>query len=174
MARSFDISAEYESSVDEVLRAFSEADYWLARLEASGVDEAKLETLRVGDENGSDGAIDVVTLQFVHSDKLPALIAQFYRGNLCIRREETWGPVTDGTSTASIAGSLKGAPAHVSGSAVLSPTAESGGSRLECRLTVHVRIPLLGGKLEKFVGGQLAQLVSAEQQFTSTWIKDNF
>jgi hypothetical protein len=173
MPRSFDISADSEGSVEEVLQAYSEKDYWLARLAGSGVDDAKLESLRVGGESGSDGTIEVVTIQVLRSNKLPGLITQVHRGDLCIRREETWGPVSDGVATATIAGSIEGAPADVSGTAMLSPTAESGGSRLDCRLTVQVRVPLIGGKLENFIGAQLANLVEAEQRFTTAWITHN-
>jgi hypothetical protein len=173
MPRSFDMSADSEGSVEEVLQAYREADYWLARLAGSGVDDAKLESLRVGGESGNDGTIDVVTVQVLRSDKLPGLITQVHRGDLCIRREETWGPVSDGVATATITGLIEGAPANVSGTAVLSPTAESSGSRLECRLTVQVRIPLIGGKLENFIGAQLANLVEAEQRFTTGWITSN-
>jgi Protein of unknown function (DUF2505) len=173
MPRSFDISADSEGSVEAVLQAYSKKTYWLARLASSGVDDAKLESLRLGGESGNDGTIDVVTLQVIHSRRLPALITQMHRGDLCIRREETWGPISDDVATATVAGSIVNAPANVSGTAVLSPTAKSDGSRLECRITVHVRIPLIGGKLENFIGTRLADLVVAEQRFTTEWIINN-
>src|SRR4030088_1611493 len=81
MPRSFDISADYEGNVESVLRQYSDEDYWMARLAASGVDEAKLESLRVGGESGNDGTIDVVTLQVIRSDKMPALLTQIHRGD---------------------------------------------------------------------------------------------
>jgi len=165
MPRSFDLSAEYKGSVDEVHRAFSETDYWLARLADSGVDDAKLESMRV-----SDGTIEVVTLQVVRSHNLPGLITQLHRGDLCIRREEDWGPITDSTATASIAGSILDAPVNLSGTAVLSPIAGSGGARAEFQVSVQVRIPIVGGKLERLVGGVLTSLVEEEQRFTTTWI----
>jgi hypothetical protein len=173
MPRSFDISADYEGNVEAVLQAYSKEDYWLARLSASGVDDAKLESLRIGGESGNDGTIDVVTLQMIDSYKLPALITQIHRGDLCIKREETWSPVSGGIAMATVGGSIVDAPANVSGSAELAPTAKSGGSRLECRITVHVRIPLIGGKLENFIGTRLADLVVAEQRFTTEWIANN-
>ena len=55
--------------------------------------------MRVGGESGNDGTIEVVTLQVIHSHKLPGLITQLHRGDLRIRREETWGPVTGGAAT---------------------------------------------------------------------------
>ncbi|MGB8795260.1 MAG: DUF2505 domain-containing protein, partial [Mycobacterium sp.] len=36
MPRSFDMSTYYGATVEEVLRAFSEEQYWLARLADSG------------------------------------------------------------------------------------------------------------------------------------------
>jgi hypothetical protein len=170
MPRSFDMSADYEGSVEEVHRTFSERDYWLARLEYSGVDESKLESMKVGGESGAGGTIDVVTMQVMHSHNLPGVVTQVHRGDLCIRREECWGPITDGVATASLAGSIVGAPANLSGTAELSPVPETRGSRLTCRLTVHVRIPLIGGKLEKLIGGYLATVLADEQRFTTTWI----
>ena len=46
------------------------------------------------------------------------------------------------------------------------------GSRLEFTATVEVRIPLVGGKVENFIGSQLVDLLIAEQRFTTEWIKD--
>jgi hypothetical protein len=171
MPRSFDMSADYEGSVEEVHWAFSETDYWLARLAESGVDDTALESMRVGGESGNDRSIEVVTLQVLHSHNLPGLVTQLHRGDLCIRREEAWGPITDGTATASIAGSILDAPVNLSGAAVLSPIA--GGARLKFRATLQVRVPIIGGKLEKIIGSQLADLVVAEQRFTTAWITNN-
>lgn len=172
MPRSFDMSADYESSIEEVLQSFREMAYWQARLAASGVEETMLETMRVGGDSGNDGTIEVATLQVVRSDKLPALVTQLHRGNLCVRRQENWGPVVDGAATASVAGSILDAPVHLTGTAVLSPIPE-GGARLNCRVTIHVRIPVIGGKLEKFIGTQLADLVQIEQRFTTEWISNH-
>ena len=172
MPRSFDLSADYKDSVEEVHRAFGEKEYWLARLADIPVDDARLELLRVGGESGNDGTIDVITLQVVHSHHLPALVKQLHRGDLCVRREETWGPLTDRAATASIVGTIVTTPVHVSGTAELSPIARSA-ARLAYRLSVKVNIPIIGGKVERLIGTQLAELVSREQRLTAEWIADN-
>ena len=172
MPRSFDLSADYKDSVEEVHRAFRTEEYWRARLADIPVDDARLESLRVGGESGNDGTIDVITLQVVHSHHLPALVKQLHRGDLCVRREETWGPVTDGTATASIAGSILGTPVNGAGTAELSPI-EKGGARLTFRITIGVRVPIIGGKVENIIGTHLAELVSREQRFTTDWITNN-
>ena len=59
------------------------------------------------------------------------------------------------------------------GTTTLEPVAESGGARLKLRATVEVRIPLVGGKLENFIGSQLIELLIREQRFTTTWIGES-
>ena len=39
--------------------------------------------------------------------------------------------------------------------------------------TVEVKIPLVGGKIESFIGSQLVDLLIAEQRFTTVWITEN-
>jgi hypothetical protein len=172
MPRSFDLSADYKDSVEEVHRAFRTEEYWRARLADIPVDDTRLELLRVGGEAGNDGTIDVITLHVVHSHHLPALVKQLHRGDLCVRREETWGPVTGGAATASIVGSIVNTPVQVSGTAELSPSAPDG-ARLTFQITVAVRIPIIGGKVEKLIGAHLADLVTREQHFTAEWIANN-
>jgi Protein of unknown function (DUF2505) len=172
MPRSFDTSADYDGSVEVLHRAFSDADYWRARLTDSGGDETRLESMRVGGEPGHDNTIEVAMLQVVHSKNLPALVTQLHRGDLHIRRTESWGPIIDGTATASLGVSITDAPVNLSGTAVLSPTAD-GGSRIRVMVTVQVRVPIVGGKVEKILVAHLTGVVEAEQRFTAAWIKDH-
>jgi uncharacterized protein DUF2505 len=168
MPRSFDMAAEYEGSVEQVHRAFGDRAYWLERLADSGADQATLDSMTVGD----DGSIDIVTTQVLRVDRLPAMVTQFHPGDLAIVREEAWSPVSDGRATADVTGAIPGAPVTLSGTAVLAP-ADKGGSRLEFNATVEVRIPLVGGKVENFIGSQLVDLLIAEQRFTTAWINLN-
>ena len=170
MPRSFDLSADYDGSVEEVHRAFTDVSYWRARLAESGVDVATLESMRVGGESGNEDTVEVVTLQVIHSHKLPGMVTQLHRGDLCIRREETWGPVADGAAKGSVVGSIVDAPVNLSGAALLSPITATGGARLKFRATVQVSVPIIGGKLENIIGTRLAEVVAAEQRFTTEWI----
>jgi hypothetical protein len=164
MPRSFDMSTDYAESVEAVLRAFSEEQYWLARLDDSGADDSSLDSMELG-----DGVIDVVTTQVLRADRMPAVVTQFHRGDLHIRREERWDPIADGAATATVSGSIVDSPASLTGTAVLEPL-DGGGARLKLRATVEVKIPLVGGKLENFIGGQLVELLMREQRFTTRWI----
>jgi hypothetical protein len=168
MPRSFDISVDYEASVEQVLGAFADRQYWLARLADSGVDDATLNSLQVAD----DGGVAVATTQVLRSDRLPGVVAQFHRGDLSIERQETWTPATDGQATATVDGAITGAPVSLTGAATLKKKGPGGGARLDFHVAVDVRIPLVGGKIERLIGGQLVDLVIAEQRFTTTWLAE--
>ena len=166
------MAAEYEGSVEQVHQAFSDEMYWLERLADSGADEATLDSMEV-DLDGPGGGILIKTTQVLRVDRLPGMITQFHPGDLSIVREEKWSPVSDGTATASVNGSIPGAPVTLTGTAVLAPANTGTGSRLEFTAAVEVRIPLVGGKVENFIGSQLVELLIAEQRFTTAWIREN-
>src|ERR1700730_19351872 len=133
MPRSFDMSTDYAVTVETVLRAFSDEEYWLGRLADSGADDTGLDSMHSASPSGDDGSIDVSTTQVLRSDRLPGVVSQFHRGDLRIRREERWEPVTNGCATATVTGSILDAPASLTGTAVLEPVTESGGARLKVR-----------------------------------------
>jgi hypothetical protein len=164
MPRSFDLSASYPGPVDEVHAAFCDEEYWHARLASSGADIATLDSMTVG----QDGSVTAATTLGFRRDRLPAMITQFHRGDVRIVRNETWTPIRDGLARANVTGMVPGAPVSLRGAAVLAPL--DGRSRLKFSATVEVKIPLVGGKIETFIGTKLAELVAAEQRFTTLWI----
>jgi Protein of unknown function (DUF2505) len=168
MPRSFDMATEYEGSVEQVHRAFGNEQYWQARLADSGADDYSLDAMTV-----DAGGICVKTTQTLRADRLPGVVAQFHRGDLVLVREETWAPIRGGQATATVKLTIPGAPATLGGAAVLAPAKSGRGSRLDLKATVEVRVPLVGGKIENFIGSQLVELLIAEQRFTTAWIAEN-
>jgi Protein of unknown function (DUF2505) len=162
------MAAEFEGSVEQVHRAFGDEQYWLERLADSGADDYSLDSMTVNGEG-----IDVVTTQTLRADRLPGVVTQFHRGDLSFVREETWTPISDGQATATVKGAITGAPATLSGTALLAPAKSGAGSRLEFNASVEVKVPLLGGKIENFIGSALVDLLIAEQRFTTVWITEN-
>ena len=165
------MAAEYEGSVEQVHRAFSDEQYWLQRLADSGADDYSLDSMAV-DANGIDG-LYIKTTQTLRVDRLPGVVTQFHRGDLSFVREETWSPIRDGQATATVKGAIRDAPATLTGAAVLAPAKSDSGSRMDFKVTVEVRVPLVGGKIENFIGSQLVDLLIAEQRFTTVWITEN-
>lgn len=56
------------------------------------------------------------------------------------------------------------------GSGKLTP--DGAGAKADLKVTVEVKIPLVGGKVEAFIGSQLVELLISEQRFTTAWILD--
>jgi hypothetical protein len=166
MPRAFDMATDYRAGVEQVHRTFADERYWRARLAGSGADEATLDRLDVG----ADGSVEVVTTEVLRSDRLPGLVTQFHRGDLAITREESWSALTESQATAEVTGSIAGAPVDLAGTAEL--TGSESLARLAFRASVEVRVPLVGGKLEKFIANQLSLLLISEQQFTTGWIAE--
>lgn len=164
MPRSFDMSVEYDSSVEQVHRAFGDERYWLARLADATIATTVLDSIQVED----DGSICVTSTLVLPREFLPAIATQFHSGDMRIERRETWQPVVDERASGTVEGVIVGAPASLTGTAGLSPA--GAGARLDLHATVEVRIPLVGGKLETFIGGQLTNLLIQEQRFTTTWL----
>ena len=161
------MATDYEGSVEQVHEALRDEQYWLARLADSGADDAVLDSIRFDDEGG----FAVATTQILRADRLPGVVTQVHRGDLAIQRVESWTGLVDGKAKAKVTGAIAGAPVSLSGDAHLAPSDTH--ARLAFRATVEVRIPLVGGKVENFIGNQLVDLLIAEQRFTTLWIAEN-
>ena len=165
MARSFDVSTETSAGVAAVLSAFAERDYWTARLAAYGGDSMNLDDLTVAD----DGTVVVRTTQDIRQDMLPGGIARMLPGDTMITRTETWHPGTDDTDArGEFTIAARGVPSSGSGTMTLQPAGT--GSSLRVRGTLEVRIPIIGGQIERFVADLIAKEVPQMQQFTAEWI----
>jgi hypothetical protein len=167
MPRSFDLSAESPASVEQVHSAFSDEDYWLARLAAFGASNATLDSFIVD----TDGTVIVATTLSLFRDRLPRLVTQLHRGDLEIMRNETWTPIGGGRVRGQVSAAVPGAPLSVLGTASLTPVRN--GSLLKYTATVEVNVPLVGGKIESYIGSQLAEQIPAIQRFTTLWITEN-
>ena len=132
MPRSFDVSVDSPASVEQVHSAFSDEDYWLARL-ATLNGSTTLESLIVDD----DQTVRVATTQDLGRDLLPGIVAKFYRRDLKVRHTETWRPI-DGQLRGEISVAVSGAPGSGSGAALVAPDAE--------RLAADVRLELWNSK----------------------------
>ena len=90
MPRSFDLLVESSVSVEQIHSAFSEEDYWLARLATFGI--GTLDSLI----KGTDGSVTVDTIQDLRRDWLRGLVAKLYPSDLKVVHNETWSPIGGG------------------------------------------------------------------------------
>jgi hypothetical protein len=166
MSRSYDVSTESPASVEQIHAAFGREDYWMARI-AIGSATTTLDSLILD----TDGTVTVHATQHLGRQVLPGPIAKLFPGDLKLLHSETWTPVGDqrvrGQVNVSAPGGLGSGAAH----ALVKPTGN--GSHLRFAVKVEVKIPLVGGKLEKSIGAGLSESIPALQRFTTTWIAEH-
>ena len=166
MSRSFDILTESPASVEQIHAAFGREDYWLARC-AAGDAITTLDSLIVY----ADGTVTVRATQHLGRQLLPGLVANLVPGDLKILASETWRPVGDRQVRGQVSVSAPGGLGSSRAEAWLAPAGN--GSQLRFAGRVEVKIPLVGGKLEKSIGAGLAENIPAVHRFTTTWIAEH-
>jgi hypothetical protein len=169
MPRSFDVLTESPHSVEQVFGAFGDEDYWRARYAAFDSGTA-LDSLIVD----ADGTVEVLATQHLGRRLLPELVAKLVPGDLTIRYSETWRPVGDCQVRGQVSISTPAALGSGRAEACLAPMGPGdSGSLLRFIATVEVKVPVVGGKIESYVGSQLAENIPAIQRFTTTWIAEH-
>lgn len=165
MARFFGLSAESAASVEQVHWAYSREEYWYARFAAFDA-TTSLDSLAV-----EDGVVRVAMTQDLRHDVLPRLLSRLYPGDLKVRSTETWSPTGDGRFRGEITTTAVGAPGSGHGAGTLAP--HRGGSQLHLSATVEFNVPLVGGRIENYLGTQLTEQIPLVQRFTTEWIADH-
>lgn len=166
MPRPFEVQTDSPASVDQIHLAFGDEAYWHARIAEFGGGATTLDYLTVD----SAGTVDVATTQDLRNDLLPGPLAKAFRGDLSVVRAETWRRNEDAVS-GEVTISASGVPGSGVGAAVLEPVSE--GSRLTLTGTLEVRIPLVGGRIEKAIADQIVAELPQLTRFTSDWISQN-
>ena len=167
MPSSFDVVTESPASVEQIHAAYARKDYWLARIEPGPV-ITTLDSLIVEE----DGTVKVHVTEHIGRVLLPGPVAKLIPTELKMVHVETWRPDGDGQfrGHVRVSTSPKLGSGHVD--AWLEPV--DNGSQLRCALRVQVKIPLLGGRLEKSIGHSLTTSGIPEmQRFTADWIAEN-
>jgi len=165
MSHSFEISTESSASVEQLHATFGSEDYWQARL--SGDAATTLDSLIVHD----DGCVTVRVTQHLGRQLLPGLVAKIVPGDLKLLYRETWRPTGDGTVHGEVSVSASGGVGSSRAQNSLVPVGS--GSELRSTVEVEVKIPLVGGTLEKTIGAGLTESIPAVMHFTTTWIDEH-
>lgn len=166
MPQSFDIWTESPASVEQIHAAFGREDYWLTRLGA-GDAVTTLDSLNVD----ADGTVTMRATQHLGRQLLPGLVAKLLPGDLKIVHGETWRLLGDGQVRGRVNVAASGGFGSGRGKALLAPAGV--GSQMSFAVRVEVKIPLVGGKLEKSIGAGLTKNIPALQRFTTTWIAEH-
>lgn len=167
MPRSFAVSAESPASVEQVFSAFGNEDYWRARLALFGNGAATLDSLAVD----ADGTVSAAVAINLVRERLPKVVSRLHGLGLDLVQTERWSRMEDGRLRGQVNVAAIGVPLSGAGEGVVAPVCD--GSRLNYTATVEVKVPLIGGQVEKFIGGQLADGINEILRVTTEWIAAN-
>ncbi|WP_369431820.1 DUF2505 domain-containing protein [Tsukamurella strandjordii] len=161
MSRRFEVETCSTATMDQVMGAFASPDYWAARFHhfGGGLDLTSL------DVDGA-GAVMVEVVQDVARTMMHPLLAAMYPRDIRVIAVERWVPVgarVEGAITVDV----QGAPGSGVASARLRPTET--GCQLYVTGDVRVRVPVVGGPIERLVAGQVKTHVPDIQRFTGEW-----
>ncbi|CAM2782311.1 DUF2505 domain-containing protein [Prescottella defluvii] len=158
MPKRFEFSADFDHPVDRVHALLTDEDYWRARMPPQSHGSVRVD--RASDADGS-ALVTVTMTETADTDRLPALVRKVVRGEMRMRRIDTWRAVHEGRASGTLEGSATGIPVTIDGEYVLRP--DERGSVLEVRGTATVRIPLVGGQIELLVRQMVSQMVERDR-----------
>lgn len=164
MTETVELAVHSGATAAEAHAAFAQRRYWLDRFAAFG-GHTVLQTLDVG----ADGAVDVSATVHLARAALPGPLRKMVTGGLALRHREVWRAGDDGRVHGEITIGGPGITGGGVGHAVLQ-AGEDAGSVLRFSATVQVTMPLVGGAVERAIGGQLRRNIPAIQRFTGEWV----
>ena len=156
---------EYDHPLEKVFDAFTDADFYLAKFE--GIGARDVEVVACSDE---DNVFSIETSREVPLDVPAALKAMLGAWTTVIQNEE-WVEGDDGEFLNELDIESEGVPAKITGTMVLYAT-EDGGCVNEVTIRVDCGIPLLGGKMEKFVAANTEDQLEAEYEFIQEYLEE--
>ncbi len=149
----------YQKGVDAVFKFFSDPDAINAKYE--GVGARHIEIL---ESTESGGIHTTKTRREVPSD-VPGILQRFLGAWNKVVQTEKWQLQDGGVRRCELGINVVGVPVNVTGAMIL--RSEGEGCVNEVRIKVSCGIPLIGGTLASFVGGDTKKNMDAEYDYIS-------
>ena len=157
----FTQSISYPGTVDEVVAMYLTPAYLERRFGQFVVDGSS--TVSVEGERVSFAGT-------VRPELIPAAAARFVKSDLRVSFTEEWATNEAGaTSRTSV--TVDGAPVSVEATSTLNPS--DAGSDREVSGNLSVRVPLLGGRIEKEAVARVGRLTANEQASAAQWLEEH-
>jgi hypothetical protein len=147
---------EYEHDAQSIFELLTDPDFLVNRCLELGELEASCEVEENGDET-------VVSLTRIVERDLPRVLAKVFDPVQTIRMKETWVPDGPDAYKGNYVFEVVGQPVTVKATFELYSTDD--GCCYAINHTVKARVPLIGGQVEKFILGQVADGCLAEMEY---------
>jgi Protein of unknown function (DUF2505) len=159
----------YQAAPDVVFAMFCNPEFLRAKFEATGALEYEI----VECAEAPDGGARIVTNRTVQAD-IPGFAKKFFKPNNAMTQTEDWEPVSAaGTRGGTWRIEPHGVPVSVSTSGTTRLEAANGGAVQHIAATIKVSVPLLGGRLERFVFDQAKKTMDLEHDFGERWLQEH-
>jgi carbon monoxide dehydrogenase subunit G len=157
-AMKFRHEISYDAPPDAVFEMLADPEFRRRACEAQHTISADIELERNGD--GFSLVIDQQQL----TDDLPSFARAFAGDSTQAIQREMWTDAAGGTLVIEVPGK----PTSANGTITLQPSGS--GTREVVELEIKVKVPLIGGKLEKLMAEKVAAGMDAEQTVGAAWL----
>jgi hypothetical protein len=156
--------AEFPYDAEEVFRTGISREYIVAKGPALGHENVELLELEDGPDGGSARA------RYTVESDLPSWARKMLPARNTVTESHSWpGRGSDGGRAYAFTVNVANVPVEIRGSVRLSPTSPTS-CRSEARVEVKAGLPLVGGKLEDLVAGDLRRTMEGEEAFMQEWL----
>ena len=156
----FSQSVTYPGTVDEVVAMFLSPGYQERRF-GSFVVEGSSSAVVEGDRITFSGT--------VRPELIPSAASRFVKGDLRVSFVEEWSRDEAVARSRSMV-TVEGAPVSFRAVSVLSPRS---GAERDVTGDVSVRIPLLGGRIEKEAVARAGRVIERERELAASWLEEH-
>ena len=157
----------YAASPDDVLTMMTDPDVLAAKYEALGHRD-----IEITEHTVEDGAVTVASRRSVPME-VPGFAKKFLKPmNTAVQLDEWEAPEADGSRRGTWHVDAKGVPVDVGGTLRITPGKKKNTTVVEVAGEVRSSVPLVGGKLAGFVGGDVQRTLAAEEDFNDGYLAD--
>src|ERR1700712_5200543 len=160
MPRPIRYRSRSENSAQRVFETLADREYLEARQAELGGKNAAL--LKLDSSGDPVERAEFTVRQGVGREDLPSVIQKVLSGDLVIERTESWRRTAEGRYEGTIDANVIGAPGRITGTVRLVDLDDIGGGRRGSEFALdgeaHVKIPLVGGKVEAVIAEQVGKV----------------
>lgn len=157
MTKTLSVDLSYDAPLESVTAMLADPTF------REQVCDAQKATSRTATSTGIPGRVDVTMTQ--PTVGAPGFAKKFVGSEVKVERHETWSSPTAATVT--IDAGMSGA--KIAGTFAL--TQSAGRTTQAVRLTIDVKLPLVGGKLESLVSDLMSKAFAKEQQVGQAYLR---
>ena len=158
----------YKAAPDAVFAMFCDPEFLRAKFEATEALEYDI----VECAATPDGGFRIVTNRTVQAD-IPGFAKKFFKPNNAMTQTEDWGSASGEVREGTWRIEPHGVPISVSTSGTTRLEPADGGAVQHIVAKIKVSVPLVGGKLERFVYDQAKKTMDLEHDFGEKWLAEH-